>query len=160
MSFRYDNRVRYTQQGDRGHSLTGFASVWRVSSRASRFPRLSRGPEGDGSRGPHVYSGATLSGRRIGRLREPGSLTLVVSRGVFQQGPTAWQPVPCRTTRAAPSASVTVELTLCRRYAYVDSTQRGGHRVGHLPSRPPGSIRQHLYSHAVPRRVRAFFGRL
>src|SRR5918995_5781678 len=111
MSFPYDNRTHYTQQGDRRNGLT-------------------------------VYAGPTLSGRRIGRLREPRSLALVVLRSFCQQGSTAWQPVSGRPTRAAPPASVTVELTLRRRYAYVDSTQRDGHRVGHPPSRSPRSIRK------------------
>src|ERR671920_2022080 len=161
MSFPYDNRTHYTQQGDRRYGLTVFAALWRISSQASRFPRLFRYPEGEASRASQVYAGPTLSRRRIGRLREPRSLALVVLRSFCQQRSAAWQPVSGRPTRAAPPASVeTVELTLCRRHAYVDSTQRGGHRVGHLPSRPLGSIRKHLYSHAAPRRVRALLGRL
>src|SRR5215207_11486793 len=160
MSFPYDNRTHYTQQGDRRNSLTVFAALWCISSQASRFPRLFRYPEGEASRASQVYAGPTLSGRRIGRLREPRSLALVVLRCFCQQRSTGRQPVPGRPTRAAPLASVIVELTLCRRHAYVDSTQRGGHRVGHLPSRPPGSIRKHLHSHAAPRRVRALLGRL
>src|SRR5215217_2885848 len=145
MSFPYDNRTHYTQQGDRRYGLTVFAALWRISSQASRFPRLFRYPEGEASRASQVYAGPTLSGRRIGRLREPRSLALVVLRCFCQQRSTGRQPVPGRPTRAAPLASVIVELTLCRRHAYVDSTQRGGHRVGHLPSRPLGSIRKHLH---------------
>src|SRR5215212_1424247 len=161
MSFPYDNRTHYTQQSDRRYGLTVFATLWRISSQASRFPRLFRYPEGEASRASQVYAGPTLPGRRIGRLREPRSLALVVLRSFCQQRSAAWQPVSGRPTRAAPPASVvTVELTLCRRHAYVDSTQRGGHRIGHLPSRPLGSIREHLYSHAAPRRVRALFCRL
>src|ERR671913_1783975 len=160
MSFPYDNRTHYTQQGDRRYGLTVFAALWRISSQASRFPRLFRYPEGEASRASQVYAGPTLSGRRIGRLREARSLALVVLWSFCQQRSAAWQPVPGLPTRAAPPASVIVGLTLRRRYAYVDSTQRGGHRVGHLPSRPPGSIRKHLYSHAAPRRVRALLGRL
>src|SRR5215217_8683978 len=160
MSFPYDNRTHYTQQGDRRYGLTIFAALWRNSSQASRFPRLIRYPEGEASRASQVYAGPTLSDRRIGRLREPRSLALVVLRSFCQQRSTGRQPVPGRPTRAAPPASVTVGLTLRRRYAYVDSTQRGGHRVGHLSSRPPGSIRKHLYSYAAHRRVRACLGRL
>src|SRR5215203_6212098 len=160
MSFPYDNRTHYTQQGDRRYGLTVFAALWRISSQASRFPRLFRYPEGEASRASQVYADPTLSGRRIGRLREPRSLALVVLRSFCQQRSTGRQPVPGRPTRAAPLTSVIVELTLCRRHAYVDSTQRGGHRVGHLPSRPLGSIRKHLHSHAAPRPVRPLLGRL
>src|SRR5215213_11199904 len=161
MSFPYDNRTHYTQQGDRRNGLTVFAALWCISSQASRFPRLFRYPEGEASRASQVYAGPTLPGRRIGRLREPRSLALVVLRSFCQQRSAAWQPVSGRPTRAAPPASVvSIERTLRRRHAYVDSTQRGGHRVGHLPSRPLGSIRKHLYSHAAPRRVRALFGGL
>src|SRR5215211_2917795 len=160
MSFPYDNRTHYTQQGDRRYGLTIFAALWRNSSQASRFPRLIRYPEGEASRASQVYAGPTLSDRRIGRLREPRSLALVVLRSFCQQRSTGRQPVPGRPTRATPPASVIVALTLCRRHAYVDSTQRGGHRVGHLPSRPLGSIRKHLYSHAAPRRVRTLLDRL
>src|SRR5215211_1111331 len=142
MCFPYDNRTHYTQQGDRRYGLTVFAALWRISTQASRLPSLFGYPEGKASRASQVYAGPTLSGRRIGRLREPRSFALVVLRGFFQQRSAAWQQVSGRPTRAAPPESVvTVELTLCRRYADVDSTQRGGHRVGHLPSRPPGSIR-------------------
>src|SRR5918998_6407640 len=160
MSFPYDNRTHYAQQVDRRYGLTVFAALWRIPSQASRFPRLFRYPEGEATRASQVYEGPPLSGRRVGRLGEPGSLALVVLRSFCQQRSTGRQPVPGRPTRAAPLASVIVELTLCRRYAYVDSTQRGGHRVGHLPSRPLGSIRKHRYSHAAPRRVRALLGRL
>src|SRR5918994_2648975 len=156
MSFPYDNGTHYTQQGDRRYGLAVFAALWRISSQASRFPRLFRYPEGEASRASQVYAGPTLSGRRIGRLREARSLALVVLWSICQQRSAAWQPVSGRPTRAAPPASVIVGLTLRRRYAYVDSTQRGGHRVGHLSSRPPGSIRKHLYSYAAHRRVRAF----
>src|SRR5215211_1134629 len=160
MSFPYDNRTHYTQQGDRRFGLTVFAALWRISSQASRFPRLFRYSKGEVSRASQVYAGPTLSGRRIGRLQEPRSFALVVLRGFFQQGSAGRQPIPGWPTRAAPPASVTVELTSCRRHAYVDSTQRGGHRVGYLPPRPLGSIRKYLYSHAAPRRVRALLGRL
>src|SRR5215211_1464620 len=160
MSFPYDNRTHYTQQGDRRFGLTVFAALWRISSQASRFPRLFRYSKGEVSRASQVYAGPTLSGRRIGRLQEPRSFALVVLRGFFQQGSAGRQPIPGWPTRAAPPASVTVELTSCRRHAYVDSTQRGGHRVGYLSPRPLGSIRKYLYSHAAPRRVRALLGRL
>jgi len=106
MSFPYDNRTHYTQQGDRRYGLTVFAALWRISSQASRFPRLSRYPEGEASRASQVYAGPTLSGRRIGRLREPRSLALVVLRSFCQQRSAAWQPVSGRPTRAAPLASV------------------------------------------------------
>src|SRR5829696_2232165 len=157
MSFPYDNRTHYTQQGDRRYDLTVFAALWRISSQTSRFPRLFRYPEGEASRASQVYAGPTLSARRIGRLREPRSLALVVLRSFCQQGSTAWQPVSDQPTRATPPASVTVELTFRRRYVYVGSTQRGGHRVGHLPSRPSGSLRKHPHSYAATRRVRALF---
>src|SRR5829696_9656300 len=161
MSFPYDNRTHYTQQGDRRYGLTVFAALWRISYQASLFPRLFRYPKGEASRASQVYAGPTLSGRRIGRLREPRSFALVVLRSFCQQRSAAWQQVSGRPTRAAPPASVvSIERTLRRRHAYVDSTQRGGHRVGHLPSRPLGSIRKHLYSHAAPRRVRTLLGRL
>src|SRR5215210_4644877 len=160
MSFLYDNRTHYTQQDDRRRGFTVFASFGRISSQASRYPRLFRYPEGNGSRAPQVYAGPTLSGRRVGRLRKSKPVELVVLRSFRQQRSTGRQPVSGWPTRAAPPASVTIELTLCRRYTYVDSTQCGGHRVGHLPSRPLGSIRKHLYSHAPHRRVRALLGRL
>src|ERR671920_1314246 len=160
MSYLYDNSVHYTQQRDRRLGLTDFTYFGRISSRVSWSPLHFLLPEGNASRAPWIFTDPTLSGRRVGRFRVPKSVELVVLRSVCQQRSAGRQPVPGRPTRSASLASVIVELTLCRRHAYVDSTQRGGHRVGHLPSRPLGSIRKHLYSHAAPRRVRALLGRL
>src|SRR5215213_3489161 len=160
MSYLYDNSVHYTQQRDRRLGLTDFTYFGRISSRVSWSPLHFLLPEGNASRAPWIFTDPTLSGRRVGRFRVPKSVELVVLRSVCQQRSLGRQPVPGRPTRSASLASVIVELTLCRRHAYVDSTQRGGHRVGHLSSRPPGSIRKHLYSHAAPRRVRALLGRL
>src|SRR5215217_1567266 len=160
MSYLYDNSVHYTQQRDRRLGLTDFTYFGRISSRVSWSPLHFLLPEGNASRAPWIFTDPTLSGRRVGRFRVPKSVELVVLRSVCQQRSLGRQPVPGRPTRSASLASVIVELTLCRRHASVDSTQRGGHRVGHLSSRPLGSIRKHLYSHAAPRRVRALFGGL